>query len=304
MTLSRLQLDAGRTPPRGATRAPMWAGGHAARPTGPPSDLGLCGRQRRRMTMVMHQVTTGLTFTLVFLAGCTIKLGGDSDSDAASTSASAGTSEGVDTDATLGHSSAPTGDGPATTTTTTVDGTSTTTPTNATSDASDGSSGDVTPTACGLMCQNVVDCQLGQDPAGCTTLCEGNLAEVGPDCAAATLAALTCFASLSCEHLALALEGELGHPCGSEQIDRDTACGGGPISCDTGGGGNLDGSSCEVETQCPGDPLRRMECDTQQCVCLEDGVQVGSCPADDACKGLEEIEVKAMSCCGFTGPGI
>lgn len=255
--------------------------------------------------MVMHQVTTSLTFTLVLLAGCTIKLGGDSDTDSASTSASTstGTSDGVDTDATLGHSSAPTGDGPATTTTatttTTASDPSTTTPTNATSD---GSSGDVL-TVCGLMCQNAVDCGLGQDPSGCTTLCEGNLAQAGPDCAVATVAALTCFASLSCEHLALALEGEFGHPCGPEQLDRDTACGDGPISCDSGGGGKADGTECELEVQCPGEPLRRMECDTQQCVCLEDGVQTGSCPADDVCKGFE-LDEKAMSCCGFAGPGI
>lgn len=259
------------------------------------------------MTKVMHQVTTGLTFTLVFLAGCTIKLGGDSDSDGASTgastSASTGTSDGVDTDATLGHSSAPTGDGPATTTTTTTTDPSTTTPTNATSDANSSGGGEL-PTACELMCQNVVDCELGQDPVSCTALCEANLAEAGPDCAAATSTALTCFGSLSCEHLALALEGELGHPCGPEQFDRDTTCGGGPVSCDSGGGGAFDGSACELEAQCPGEPLHKMECDTQQCVCLEDGVQVGSCPVDEACKDLSGLDAKAMNCCGFTGPGV
>ncbi len=257
------------------------------------------------MTKVMHQVTTSLTLTLVLLAGCTIKLGGDSDSDGASTSTSTstGTSDGADTEATLGHSSAPTGDGPATTTSTTGTDPSTTTPTNATSDASNGSSGGDGPTTCGLMCLNVVDCRLGEDWGSCTALCEGNLAETTPDCAAAMVPMLTCFAGLSCEHLALALEGEFGHPCGSEQLDRDTACGDNPISCDTGGGGKADGTACELEVQCPGEPLRRMECDTQQCVCLEDGVQTGSCPADDVCEGFE-LDAKVMSCCGFAGPGI
>jgi hypothetical protein len=244
----------------------------------------------------MHRVTARLTFTLVFLVGCSIKLDGDSGSASTGMSASESTSSGAETSDPLGHSSAPTGGIPGGT-----EGPTTT-------DADTGASGSSTdsgdsPTACGLMCQHAAECQLNADPDDCATLCEGDLAEASPDCAAATQAMLACFVGLTCEQLALAQSGQLGHPCGSAQIDRNTACNSQPDSCDTGGGGNFDGSSCEVEAMCPGQPLHRMECDTQQCVCLEDGVPVGGCPADNVCNMLETLGAKTMSCCGFAGIG-
>jgi hypothetical protein len=253
--------------------------------------------------MVMHRINTALTFTLVLTIGCSPKPGGDTDSASAS--------EAADTGATIGHSSDPTGDDPVVLTLPTTDATTTGTSatsnvdTSATSDVDgvDASSGELPmPTACALMCQHAADCQLGDDPAGCAAVCESNLAGAAPECVAAAEAAAQCFACLSCEHLALALDGQFGHPCGPEQFDRNNACGG-PDSCDSGGTGVLDGTSCELEVQCAGEPLRRMECDTEQCLCFEDGAQVDSCPADDACKGRESLDDKALSCCGFSASG-
>jgi len=35
------------------------------------------------------------------------------------------------------------------------------------------------------------------------------------------------------------------------------------------------------------------------CTCLEDGVEIGTCPSDGACMDFEGLPDKAMVCCGF-----
>jgi hypothetical protein len=252
--------------------------------------------------MLMHRIHTALTFTLSLVFGCSPKPGGDTESASAS--------EADEPSGTIGHSSDPTGDDPGGITLPTTD--ATTTGASATSnvdtatsnvDTSDNSSGDLpVPTACARMCQHAAECELGEDPSACTAVCEGNLVGAAPECVAAAEAAAQCFAGLSCEHLALALDDQFGHPCNGEQFDRNNACGG-PDSCDSGGTGTLDGTSCELEIQCAGEPLRRMECDTEQCLCFEDGVQVDSCPVDGACDARESLDARAMSCCGFPSAG-
>jgi len=252
----------------------------------------------------MHSLAARLPLTLLFLVACTIK--SDSDPDATSTG------EGAETSATLGNSSAPTpsGDAPSGETdppggtegppdpTRPTDGTTVT-------ESGDDSSGGDSPSLCEQLCQHISECQPGEDPGACATLCEAGLASAGPDCLAATVVMQECFVGLGCEHLAIALDGGFGHPCNTKQFDRDNACGGAPDSCDTGGGGARDGSACMVETQCPDAPLRRMQCDTQECVCLEDEVPIGSCPAEGAClaEAQDQLGAKALDCCGFPGAG-
>lgn len=255
----------------------------------------------------MHRSTASLLLTLLMQLGCSLK---QDDAESASTGDTTST-----TDATLGHSSAPPvasttdedtfGGIPNGTMATTAENPPavTTSGANATegSSSSAGSSGGLEATACGLMCAHAGECRLDDDPAACTLLCEEKLAAASPACAAASETLLTCIASMTCEQLALALDGQLDHPCGSEQIDRDDACAGAPDSCDTGGGGDVNGTSCSVETLCPGDPLRSMTCDTESCQCFEEDQLIGSCAADGACMDLSGLGAKALSCCGFPG---
>jgi len=154
------------------------------------------------------------------------------------------------------------------------------------------------------MCALAVMCDLKQDEASCVQLCASDLAEATPPCAAATEALLQCLGAVTnCDWLAAALAGELGNICSPEQDDRIDACSGGEQTCDTGGGGNLNGLACMLETQCLGAPLRRMECDAEQCQCFEDDLLIGSCAADDGCADLSQLGAKALSCCGFPDNG-
>lgn len=252
----------------------------------------------------MHSISSALTFTLLLLAGCSIKLEGDGGSTS--------TSEATDSDATLGHSSAPitTGEPPTLSASTTM-GAPTSTGSGATepdgtgtgSSGGGSSSGGALPTTCERVCELALMCDPNKDEATCVVLCESDLAEATPACAAATETMLQCFTGLTCEQLALALDGDPGNPCGPEQIDRGDACGGGQQTCDTGGGGNINGLACMLETQCLGAPLRRMECDAEQCECFEDDVLIGSCAADDGCVDLSQLGAKALSCCGFPDNG-
>lgn len=254
----------------------------------------------------MHSLAASLPLTLLILAACTLKPG----SDPGATS----TGEAADTSATLGNSSAPTSGGDAPTSGETGQPGETgetgsppdpTRPTDGTSVTESSSSGGDPPSICAQLCQHIGECELVGDRDACTTLCEDALAGAEPDCFKAIVVSDDCYLGLTCEQLADALDGGLDHPCSAAQIDRDAACSGPIDSCDTGGGGALDGTSCMVETLCADAPLRRMECDTEQCICLENDVPIGSCTADGAClpDAQAQLGAKALDCCGFPEAG-
>lgn len=144
---------------------------------------------------------------------------------------------------------------------------------------------------------------VDDDPDSCTILCESRIAGAEQECASASTGVTLCFASLGCEDLAQALSGGTDHACGFDQIQRDTVCNGGQVDCDFGADGDLEGTNCELEIFCPGDPVQKMTCDAGQCLCLVDDEQVGSCPSDTTCGTLAEISDKGVSCCGFTPVG-
>jgi len=247
----------------------------------------------------MHAGSLRLLLTLLLLAACTPKPGGDSEAASTGEGASeaASTSDGVP-DATLGHSSAPTTGTPDTTITTNAttledDLTSAGTTAITTSGADE-------PSVCEAMCQLAGSCGLEDQPFACASACADDLAASAPACRAATEVMLGCLAGLSCEQLADAISGDPGHPCAAEQLAKHEACDE-VETCDSGGGGDMGGQACLLELQCAGQPAQRMECDAEQCVCLEDGAQVGSCAADGVCLALEQLGAKAESCCGFTG---
>lgn len=230
------------------------------------------------------------------LAGCN----GKPEGEASSASEGAETGTGTEAEATLGHSSAPeptdgkasepsSGPGP--------EGGSSTGPEDSVTTGVATTEGEEL-SVCALVCQHSGECGLSEDVAGCTAVCEADLARSEPTCAAATEAMLACFVGLSCEHLEKAQDGDPDNPCGSEQIEAEDLCAG-EVACDHGAGGDFEGTACMFEILCPGDPAQRMECDTEECVCLVGGEPVGTCPAEDVCKDLTAIPAKGASCCGF-----
>jgi hypothetical protein len=248
----------------------------------------------------MHPFSLPLGLTLFLLAGCSIKPDGGGEAG----------SSGADTDTTIGHSSAPTSDGPDTAS----DGPGAATDASATSqgpggdpttspaDSDTDSSGGDPPSSCQLVCQHALECGLDDDPA-CATACEADIAAAAGACIKPLVVMLDCFAGLDCAGLGLALGGELGHACDAELLAQLDACAVEPDTCDTAGGGDMEGTSCMLDLQCPGELPQRMECDTRQCVCFEDDVQVGACAADGVCSAPEQLNAKAAACCGFqAGP--
>jgi hypothetical protein len=166
---------------------------------------------------------------------------------------------------------------------------------------SEGGSTGSPPHPCEAMCEQAGLCELHSDVPGCVAICLDTIDELGGACRAAVWEKTACFAELGCEALAKALAGEEGHPCLGAVLDQEAACG--EPECDWGAGGDLRGSACSLFVQCPGDPEREMQCDTQTCTCLEDGVMTGSCAAEGVCEDLDAIQERGPECCGFPEVG-
>lgn len=158
------------------------------------------------------------------------------------------------------------------------------------------STGGSSQTPCQAACATQSGCGLLEDVAACVTICTTDTAALMEPCKSATEATLVCLAGLRCELLEAALDGG-SSPCASTQFEQTRACG--EPSCDWGAGGDFGGAQCELMIFCPGEPELNMKCDTETCVCLEGGVEVGGCPANDACLNLGDIQDKGPGCCGF-----
>lgn len=99
----------------------------------------------------------------------------------------------------------------------------------------------------------------------------------------------------------LATEGSVGTSC-SDSGETATEGPSEPETgvCGWGAGGDEGGSQCLLAIfQCGDLPKLEMKCDTVSCVCLEGGVQIGSCDADAVCEDLDSVQHKGPSCCGF-----
>ncbi|HEY0133725.1 MAG TPA: hypothetical protein VGB85_06580, partial [Nannocystis sp.] len=131
-----------------------------------------------------------LSLVASLLSACTVKLGDDPEGSSSSSSA-------ADTDPTVGHSSAPTGDGPdATTDPPSTSNDSVVIP-ETTTGVEDHTTGDFTtgafttgdtdggePSVCAQMCEHSAQCGLSADAGACTIGCEDALADSPPACAA------------------------------------------------------------------------------------------------------------------------
>ncbi len=228
------------------------------------------------------------------LIACGVKL--PDDQDPGDTSGEAASSSGgvsVSSTPTSGDESDATGPSPPVTM-----------PTGASEAGTGGSEGGSTgspPHPCEAMCEQAGLCELHSDVPGCVTICLDTIDELGGECRAAVWEKTACFAELGCEALAKALAGEGPHACLGAVQDQEAACG--EPECDWGAGGDLRGSACSLFVQCPGDPEREMQCDTQTCTCLEDGVMTGSCAAEGACEDLDTVQERGPACCGFPEVG-
>lgn len=207
-------------------------------------------------------------------------------------------------DSTIGMSSNPTtggetGTGGATEgTTTTVEMTGgevtadiTGEPTSASDTATDGPPG-----VCQTLCDNATACGLDLGGPNCVAECMGETMSDDPKCAAASQAVLECFAGLSCEELAAAVNDEEFGPCTDEIQAQGEACSDGVCG---GGTGIHEGEmSCEWSRECEGEPTVLMTCDEVACTCFVDDVKTGSCDAEGVCQDFDALEAKLQSCCG------
>lgn len=154
---------------------------------------------------------------------------------------------------------------------------------------------------CEAMCEQAGSCGLREDVAGCVAQCLDAIDDLSGACQAAAWESTQCFAGLECEFLAKALADEGGHPCQGAVLEQETACG--PPRCFWAVGGDQRGTSCSLFVECPGDPTREMQCDTQTCMCLEGGVMTGSCAAEGVCDDLNTVHERGPACCGFPEVG-
>ncbi|MCY0987615.1 hypothetical protein OV203_10800 [Nannocystis sp. ILAH1] len=152
---------------------------------------------------------------------------------------------------------------------------------------------------CEAFCAQSIACEQEATPfEACVAFCEADLAFFEGECHNVWIAGLECKAGLTCEELAALNDGE---PSACDAVvGQQAECAAG---CSVGGGGSMDGSSCQWMLECPLEPLLEMMCDTETCLCFEDGVQVGECQAEGTCLPIEALADKAEVCCGIPDIG-
>lgn len=149
---------------------------------------------------------------------------------------------------------------------------------------------------CEALCAKEVECDLAMEGDACVEFCSQQYMSRGQACADAAAAFLTCITALSCEELAE--HDGFGDPttCVDSKTAMNDVCG---IhdGCSVGWGGGLD--ECDLEIDCDDEPYRKMACDTETCVCLVNGNEMGSCTAEAICESPEALKEKGWTCCGF-----
>lgn len=160
-----------------------------------------------------------------------------------------------------------------------------------------GMTGDVA-AECQAFCDLADSCMLdsgGDCVMGCVDEFAGGMGE----CAAAIDDYLMCLANMTCMELLDLFDNAIEGPCAAVIDAANMACDMGGGDCTTGVGGNPQGTECSWTTECPDMPVQEMQCNKDECVCLVDGVEMGTCPAEMVCKNVDQLDVKASDCCGF-----
>ena len=151
---------------------------------------------------------------------------------------------------------------------------------------------------CQAICDLGVSCML--DPgADCVMGCVDEFAGAMGECAAAIDVYLMCLANMTCMELIDLFDNGIEGPCAAAVDAANMACDMGGGDCTTGVGTNPQGTECSWTTECPDMPVQEMQCTKDQCVCLVDGVEMGTCPAEMVCKDANQLDLKASDCCGF-----
>ena len=149
-------------------------------------------------------------------------------------------------------------------------------------------------------CVNFDMCLPGEfGPVGeCTALCVEESQpgrELPPGCTEAFIAYNQCIADATCRELT----GEEG-ACLAEEEAIDTACLGEDADCFVGAS-PPSGDSCGLSLSCP-DKDQMFFCEGDTCACVEDDVEIKSCPAMMVCQAEnwgEAVAAAALECCGF-----
>jgi hypothetical protein len=203
-----------------------------------------------------------------------------------STSVASGTDSGTD-------SGTSTGD-PTTGEPTTGESTGNPTTTDTTTDPTDGTTtGGVDESGCDAACENLVMCVPDYPLDECLADCTADFEDGDtPECKNASAKANMCFGTLTCDQIDNEEYGE----CLPIFDEVDQACSGMGV-CDA----DLQtmGKGCRVTFTC-GDSISAMQCNQNNCTCLEDGQDVGQCMNDGFCAlDLDAAIDAANGCCGW-----
>ena len=149
---------------------------------------------------------------------------------------------------------------------------------------------------CEALCSKQVECEQAMEGDACVQFCSEQYAAHGQACADATAEFLACITALSCDELAE--HDGFGDPttCLDSKATMDNICG---IhdGCSVGWGGGAD--ECDLEIDCEDGPYQKMTCDTETCVCMVNGNEMGSCAAEAICEDSDGLKEKGWTCCGF-----
>lgn len=147
--------------------------------------------------------------------------------------------------------------------------------------------------ACAAYCGRWDECGFQPDLAGCIAGCADSRLAAPDACKAANLTALECATALGCLDLLASLEE--GGPCSAEEAAATAACEGSQCA----EGFIAGGDSCEFSRECPGEPPKLMQCDTETCTCLDGDQKTGECAAEGVCGDADALAGKAAACCRF-----
>ncbi|MFV8753022.1 hypothetical protein ACNOYE_20945 [Nannocystaceae bacterium ST9] len=161
---------------------------------------------------------------------------------------------------------------------------------------------------CVGYCQLEQQCDPEFDYAACLGWCGDEVAAAeGTACEPALSEFHACLSGLSCGEFNAIFDDPEG-PCFDAVVAFDDLCGE-LLTCELSGGGDIEGSFCSYQYECHASALHRVECDAEGCVCLIDGVEVGSCDQlyPEICEELDPdpdtavmVTVERMNeCCGW-----
>ncbi|HEY0135421.1 MAG TPA: hypothetical protein VGB85_15160 [Nannocystis sp.] len=102
---------------------------------------------------------------------------------------------------------------------------------------------------------------------------------------------------MTCEQWVAFTDNDEPGPCAAEADASENACA--DEVCTASIGTSEDNTECSYSVECPNQPSREIQCAGETCTCLEDGEEVGQCPAMDVCMNVDDLTSKAMDCCGF-----